>query len=593
MKTQVAPGKSLAWKCIGSIVVILLFQARATAQLCTGSLGDPIVNIDFGSGSGRGAALGAEITAYTYSSGNDLGEGVYTIANTTSGLKNNAWLVTGDHTGNTNGYMMVVNSATLNAEGTFYKKTVSGLCPNTTYEFSAWLVNIMDPAVGADQYHPNITFRVSNTSGTVLGSYKTGEIAQSSTAQWKQYGFYFNTGTASNVVITILNSAPSARPGNDLALDDITFRACGASMKAAIKNSSASNYTLCVGSETELSLSAELGSGYTSPLVQWQKSQGSGWQDIDGLTGTDITLHLNSYSSGTYSFRASVAESANIGSKKCRVYSNQLNITLQDIPKALFELQDTLACAEHEVSFKNKSSSVAALNYYWQFGDGSSSNEQTPRHSYASQGSYTVSLKVSTDIGCADSYTLPRAVVVYTIPSSIFSVTPKDTSIYYPHVQIWLSNYNGGTCNLNWGDGTETSCNAYQHSYSAPGTYSITQRITNNIGCYNDHTEIVVIRDVFSVFVPNAFSPNGDGLNDVFLPITQAVSHYNFMVFDRWGKKVFESSDPQVGWDGYYNGSACMKGVYAYTLSLKDDVDQNFHQYKGMVLLYQWEWEDQ
>ncbi|WP_372756779.1 hypothetical protein [Mariniflexile sp.] len=80
-----------------------------------------------------------------------MDEGEYTIANTTSELKSNAWYVTKERTGNTNGYMMIINSAVIANEGVFYTKAISGLCADTTYEFSALLMNIINPLVGTDQ----------------------------------------------------------------------------------------------------------------------------------------------------------------------------------------------------------------------------------------------------------------------------------------------------------------------------------------------------------------------------------------------------------------------------------------------------------
>ncbi|GAL64529.1 hypothetical protein [Algibacter lectus] len=113
-------------KHLFSLLTIFCIYIQSHAQLCEGSLGDPIVEIDFGSGSNRGSALGSAITAFTYRASGELDEGEYSIVNSSSGLKGNAWHVTTDHTGNSNGYMMVINSAVIASEGVFYTKTISG-----------------------------------------------------------------------------------------------------------------------------------------------------------------------------------------------------------------------------------------------------------------------------------------------------------------------------------------------------------------------------------------------------------------------------------------------------------------------------------
>jgi gliding motility-associated-like protein len=316
-------------KSLFSIVsFFLVFQLQA--QLCEGSLGDAVVNIDFGSGTGRGAALGSDITAYTYSSGTNLDEGVYTIANSTSGLKLDAWLVTTDHTGDTNGYMMVINSATLESEGVFYTKSVTGLCAGTTYQFSAWIMNIMDPSVGTDEYSPDVTFRVTDSAGNVLNSYDTGSISQSTTANWQEYGFYFTLGSYTDVVITILNSAPSANPGNDIALDDITFKACGPDVTASIADYDSTEFTICENGSVTYTLTGAVGTSvYADPAYQWQIStdEGTTWTDIDGATSTTYDILLTTL--GTYLYRMTTAESTNMSSSSCRVSSNTITITVE------------------------------------------------------------------------------------------------------------------------------------------------------------------------------------------------------------------------------------------------------------------------
>jgi hypothetical protein len=194
-----------------SIFLLLTFNfsGKIFAQLCQGSLGDPVVNITFGSGSNPGGALGRS-TNYTYLGADCPDDGSYTISNSTSNCFGFTWhSVSQDHTpGDVNGYMMVVN-ASFNP-GDFFVETVVGLCPNTTYEFASWILNVLKPSScrGAG-IKPNITFNIETTSGIVLQSYQTGDIPASSFPQWKQYGFFFSTTTGINsVVLRMTNNAP-------------------------------------------------------------------------------------------------------------------------------------------------------------------------------------------------------------------------------------------------------------------------------------------------------------------------------------------------------------------------------------------------
>jgi hypothetical protein len=125
---------------VKKFVVLVLFICfsllEAKAQLCTGSLGDPVVKLDFGSGmTSHGSALGTGITSYTYTTADFPSDGSYTIEKTTNTA--GTWWTTTDHTGG--GYMMVVN-ASFSTTDYFYKNTVTGLCPGTTYEFAVRII---------------------------------------------------------------------------------------------------------------------------------------------------------------------------------------------------------------------------------------------------------------------------------------------------------------------------------------------------------------------------------------------------------------------------------------------------------------------
>ncbi|GAA0741481.1 T9SS type B sorting domain-containing protein [Gaetbulibacter jejuensis] len=347
-----------------SILIVLSVNQLINAQLCEGNLGDPVVSIDFGSGQGRGDALGNSVTAFTYVASGELDEGEYTIHNTTSGLKGNAWHVTTDHTGNTNGYMMIINSAVLASEGVFYTKTVSGLCADTTYEFSAWLMNIMNPSIGTDQYHPDVTFRISDTSGNVLGTYNTGDIAQSSSGVWIQYGFFFTLEADTEVVITILNSAPSAHPGNDIALDDISFRPCGPDIITSIDGSLSNSLSVCQDEIVSYNLEANVSSGYDNPQYQWQFSNdfGINWTDISGETYTNYT-YTDTSTPGIFLYRLTAANGSNINTENCRIVSDEFYIEIIETPEALNGETEQVFCITQNATINDIEVSDSAIWY--------------------------------------------------------------------------------------------------------------------------------------------------------------------------------------------------------------------------------------
>ncbi|MGJ8550812.1 T9SS type B sorting domain-containing protein [Winogradskyella wichelsiae] len=340
------------------------YSIHTYAQLCEGSLGDPVIEIDFGSGSDRGGALGSNITAFTYSNSGELDEGEYTIANTTSGLKSNAWHVTSDHTGDSNGYMMVINSAVLASEGVFYTKSVTGLCSNTTYEFSAYLMNLMNPSVGTDEYHPDVTFRISDSAGNVLGSYNTGDISQTSSGIWQQYGFFFTLDNDEEVIITMLNSAPSAHPGNDIALDDIAFRPCGPTIINFINDDLNSAVTICEDELVSYTFQSHVSSGYLNPQYQWQYSDdlGQTWVDLTGQTTTNY-LFTDTSTPGTYLYRLAVANGTNIDSAACRITSEDFIVVVLATPEALTGASEQVFCTTQQPTISTIEVSATAIWY--------------------------------------------------------------------------------------------------------------------------------------------------------------------------------------------------------------------------------------
>lgn len=316
-----------------SVAFLCLTGQQAISQSCSGTLGDPIVNQTFGSGANPGPSIGS-LTNYPYSSDTCPSDGTYTIRNSTNigstaapaGCFLNWWHVTSDHTGDPNGYMMLVGAST--TIGQFYSQTISGLCDNTTYEFSSWVMNLLRPGFCTSNPNrfPNLTFRIETTSGTLLQTFSTGNVPVTTDPTWNRYATFFTTTAGTNtVVLKLINNAPGGC-GNDLALDDIQFRACGPSLSISPSASS-----ICSGQS--VNLTSSLSAGYNSPAFQWQQStDNTTWTDIDGATGT--TLNQTPATSGTRYYRLLASETGNITSSTCRIASNSVSVTVNTFPVA-------------------------------------------------------------------------------------------------------------------------------------------------------------------------------------------------------------------------------------------------------------------
>jgi gliding motility-associated-like protein len=318
-----------------ALAIILIFALKAKAQTCTGSLGDPVINQNFGAGANLGPALGGNFTNYNFVRAQCPNDGMYTITHSTDTCFGSTWYnLTQDHTGDPNGYMMLVNASF--APGIFYVQNAYAgqLCPNTTYEFAAWILNIIRPsACGGVSIQPNITFSIETTTGVILKTYNTGNIPPTDAPIWKQYGTFFTTpANPIDVVVKMVNNAPGGC-GNDLALDDITFRACGPIIQAGFGSiAGADRQDLCQGGNADYTLQANVVGGNNS-AYQWQiNNNGAGWVDIAGETTQTLNLSFKNAIPAVHQYRLGVSNGSNISSINCRVYSSPLTLNVNPLP---------------------------------------------------------------------------------------------------------------------------------------------------------------------------------------------------------------------------------------------------------------------
>jgi gliding motility-associated-like protein len=304
------------------LLLAAVFSSGIQAQLCTGSLGDPVVNITFGTGGGSGYPPPGGYTSTTSSCPDD---GYYTITTSTSGCFGNTWhTVSSDHTGH--GAFMLVNASF--TPGDFFLTSVTDLCPNTTYEFAAWIMNVLNRG----GIMPNITFRIETPDGTILKEFQTGDIPATGTPVWVQYGFYFTTpADNARIVLRMTNNAPGGL-GNDLALDDITFRPCGPLISASIQGNAGDTVNVCEGNTNMYTFNASVSSAYVSPVYQWQlsKDKGQTWNDIPGATS--LTYQRQPTGAGDYWYRLAVVEASAANFTSCRIASNGVVINVHAKP---------------------------------------------------------------------------------------------------------------------------------------------------------------------------------------------------------------------------------------------------------------------
>ncbi len=290
---------------------------QASAQLCTGSLGDPVFNETFGT---SGYMLPASKTSYQFMEGCPS-KGTYTLSSFLFGCGPRTWVqMVGDHTGDHNGNYMLVNAES--TPGTVYQSTINNLCSNTVYQFGVWFTRVLEKiACGGNPVLPNVKFQLETLDGTVLAVDSTGILPAGDDKEWKFYGLMLRTPVNVSSIKLEITINPAYGCGSAFALDDITLSACGPAISVNVDGGSGP-LDVCANYSNPFLMTATYSSGFADPVLQWQSSADTGktWMDIPGVTSA--TYAMPHRDSGTVLYRVCIAERANIGSLSCRVSSN-------------------------------------------------------------------------------------------------------------------------------------------------------------------------------------------------------------------------------------------------------------------------------
>jgi gliding motility-associated-like protein len=275
------------------------------------------------------------------------------------------------------------------------------------------------------------------------------------------------------------------------------------------------------------------------------------------------------------------------------------DVTVHPLPHADFLSSLCKVCGQSSVSFLSLSYPANDIvSYTWDFGNPSSgmnnfSSNMNPSHYYNIPGAYWVSLEVTTIHGCKAFIMKPDLITVYPNPLAGFSRSPGITDIVDPTVYVF-DHSNGATEYLyDFGDPASGQNNYADmpnpvHEYSGPGEYVIWQYVTNEWGCVDSTKQNVIIKPTWQIYIPNAFTPNGDGMNDCFIPVGFNIDSENFAmyIYNRWGEEIYSTKDIEKGWDGSVKGSAlkAKQDVYVYLIVIRDIFGIEKH-YKGSLTL--------
>lgn len=306
-------------------------------------------------------------------------------------------------------------------------------------------------------------------------------------------------------------------------------------------------------------------SGVQTPIKKWI------WDFKDGLMSSlKSPAHLFKRP-GNYPIKLTVTDGKSCKSEKIK------DLAYFPAPEVLDILPNKFrACVPADIHFDNLSIPLDS-NYKveWDFGDGTKIKSQHADHRYTKPGSYSISLSITAPSGCITTESFPSFVHMQAGPEAEFDFSPKEITLLNPTVNF--TNQSASALSVSWdfGDNQSTNLKNPSHKYRDTGWYKVIQTARHENGCVDTASKWLRIGLNISYFLPNAFTPNNDGVNDIYKGTgsTAGMTDFKMRIFNRWGEQVYFSEDPAGGWNGRKNNKGAIQsnGVYVCQVLYKDD----------------------
>ncbi|RFZ92059.1 gliding motility-associated C-terminal domain-containing protein [Mucilaginibacter conchicola] len=635
------------------ITLFLAFIVKAKAQ----SLGDPVVNEDFGHGTAYspvGPALSGTLTDMPSGSATARcpADGAYLILNTSSNCFGDTFkTINFDHSDtNPYGYLMMVNGN--NKPVAYYHRQISGssFCAGAKYKFAAFITNIYIGMPRPDGYvNPSIRFIVKSVStGAVLANQAMSITSDS----FNEFFVDFNAPVdGSDVMIILENNALTGTVGNDFAMDDITVKPYGPVIDAGLNTTTGPKSIMhCLNDGGKVYILKAFAHSLATPQYQWQFNfNKQGWLDMPGKTSATLTLaaEFQNPPRGKYEFRVGVLSAPGV-SKNCQTFSEPISITVERNP--VYDMPPITGFCEGDVLSIN---AEGGSDYYWTLPDGSHSTAHRLDVALSADKSYegTYVVTISKD-GC--SITTQTEVRVYP-PFNPIIMDTQPVICQGESVQIGV---NEGTT-FKWTPSTGLDHDDVAKPIASPSVTTEYTLAVSNGGCVrersvkvtvldrpvanagpdlgmeedkpiklqgsakgsqityfwtpsddmkdptsltptiNPHDDVVYTLHVQSplcgevqdqvkvkvfkkLVIPNSFSPNADGVNDIWrIEKLNTYPESVLTVYTRSGEEVFRTVGDARQWNGNYGNKQLPPGTYYYLIDRKN----NLSKLSGWVLL--------
>ncbi|MDR0802055.1 MAG: gliding motility-associated C-terminal domain-containing protein [Fluviicola sp.] len=315
------------------------------------------------------------------------------------------------------------------------------------------------------------------------------------------------------------------------------------------------------------------------------------WMEISVFPGNQFdassgVLDLSLLPNGSYEF-------AYILPADTMCVNDTVKVTVQvtENPVVAFSSDVVKGCFPLEVEFLNESTSNPNSVVEWNLGDGTLlNNPSIVNHTYTGIDCFNVTLTVTADNLCTTTKTVTDMICVDPLPVASFNVNPQQVFSFDPTAVFENTSVLNNQNFWDFDDGFNSQETSPTHRFpiGQVGDYNVQLIVVSDQGCRDTTYRVIIVKDQLLFYVPNAFTPDGDEHNNIFLPVMTAgfsPATYEFYIYNRWGELIFESKDTTAGWDGTYGGNMVQDGIYTWILRFRDDDSDKKYEFTGHVNL--------
>lgn len=255
------------------------------------------------------------------------------------------------------------------------------------------------------------------------------------------------------------------------------------------------------------------------------------------------------------------------------------------------EPQTAQGCAPLRVEFANTTNFIdSTYTCFWDFGDGRFSEEKEPTHLYQTAGAYDVTLVITSPTGCEAERIFPNLIKAENTPLAAFSITNE--TINSLNSAVYPENQSQNAQSYSWYLDENLISRDFAPELTLPdtGSYELKLLAANEHGCLDSVSVRLYNAPFVSYYFPNAFSPNNDGINDLFkgkgAGFKEGISDYSLKIWNRWGELCFETNDPEIGWTGSTENSDRLAPTGTYTYHARFSfLESEIREFSGTLIL--------